>query len=196
MLQYNFRVNTLDYLEAISSRQPDSNINNIVYQLENATVWVNGVDRPLKHGDVFSLTGPKAAYAYSHHVEQFPYILETYDIPRVRNLSISGDGDEVTISWTSNPDFYASIEIRIGGGEWIKRSNRAKGLSSTTIIGVAGQTFEVRMRFTDNYCYSTYYAYSQLITLEAEVGGYLVSEDLAFCFTSEDGEFYICPELS
>lgn len=191
MLQYNFRVNTLDYLEVFSSSQPDSNINNIVYQLENATVWIAGVDRPLKHGDVFSLTGPLAAYAYTHHVEKFPFILETYEIPRVTGLELFADGDQGVLTWNADNTFYTSVEVRIAKGQW-KKYKKEIGVENMSIVGEPGELFEVRLRFTDGTNYSQYYTTAS-VTLPP-IMGYIFSEDLEYALVSEDGNFYLCEE--
>lgn len=49
-----FRVNTLDNPSYLSNPKPDGDFNNLIEHLKNATVWIEGIDRPLKHGDSFT----------------------------------------------------------------------------------------------------------------------------------------------
>lgn len=51
-----FQVKSYDLQDVLSYCQPDDNLDNILFQLNNRTVWI--VDRPLKHGDVFEVTDP------------------------------------------------------------------------------------------------------------------------------------------
>lgn len=51
-----FQVKSYSIEEVVSRCQPDSNLDNILLQLNNRTVWI--IDRPLKHGDIFEETDP------------------------------------------------------------------------------------------------------------------------------------------
>jgi hypothetical protein len=64
----------LDLPSIYANSQP-SDIDNIIRQLENATIWVEGVDRPLKHGDTFTLTGDLAIRAKSLYSDIFPNLI-------------------------------------------------------------------------------------------------------------------------
>jgi hypothetical protein len=71
-----FRVNNLNYgLDSIPADARD----NIIFQRENATIWIQGIDRPLKHGDVFTVDGMKANYIKDRYIDNnnyLPVILE------------------------------------------------------------------------------------------------------------------------
>jgi len=51
-----FQVQSYNIQDVISSSQPDVNLDNILEQLNNRTVWI--IDRPLKNGDTFEVTDP------------------------------------------------------------------------------------------------------------------------------------------
>lgn len=55
-----FRVKTYDPLQFVGQNFPDSNINNILLNLQNQTVWIENWPYPLKNGDEFTLYGEQA----------------------------------------------------------------------------------------------------------------------------------------
>lgn len=55
-----FRVKTYDPLQFVGQNFPDSNINNILLNLQNQTVWIENWPYALKHGDIFTLYGEQA----------------------------------------------------------------------------------------------------------------------------------------
>jgi hypothetical protein len=55
-----FRVKTYDPATFVSTLPPDSNVDNLINQLINQTVWVPGWPYPLKHDDEFTLYGKAA----------------------------------------------------------------------------------------------------------------------------------------
>lgn len=55
-----FRVKTFDPLQFVGQNFPDSNINNILLNLQNQTVWIENWPYELKHGDEFTLYGEQA----------------------------------------------------------------------------------------------------------------------------------------
>lgn len=57
--QITFRVKTYDPIELSGQLLPDSR-ENIISQLESATVWILNWPYPLKHGDTFTLYGREA----------------------------------------------------------------------------------------------------------------------------------------
>jgi alpha-tubulin suppressor-like RCC1 family protein len=75
---YTFRVNVIDYTSIVSQNLPDR-IEHIILNLENQTVYVSYVDKPLKHGDTFTLYGQKAIKCYQQYIGKLPKILELVD---------------------------------------------------------------------------------------------------------------------
>ena len=73
-----FRVNVIDYTSIVSQNLPDS-LEHIILNLENQTVYVPYVDKPLKHGDTFTLYGQKAIKCYEQYIGKLPKILEIVD---------------------------------------------------------------------------------------------------------------------
>jgi hypothetical protein len=73
--KYTFRVNNIDYSKILSNPLPDS-LDNIILGLESATIFVPYVDRPLKHGDEFTLYGSKAIKCYESYIGKEPKVLE------------------------------------------------------------------------------------------------------------------------
>jgi hypothetical protein len=75
---YTFRVSVIDYTSIVSQNLPDS-LEHIILNLENQTVYVPYVDKPLKHGDTFTLYGQKAIKCYEQYIGKLPKILEIVD---------------------------------------------------------------------------------------------------------------------
>lgn len=63
-----FKVKTINYEELYSTLVPDENFNNILNNLRNQTVYIEGVDYSLKDGDEFTLYGKEAMYVYNLYV--------------------------------------------------------------------------------------------------------------------------------
>jgi hypothetical protein len=73
-----FRVNVIDYTSIVSQNLPDS-LEHIILNLENQSVYVPYVDKPLKHGDTFTLYGQKAIKCSQQYIGKLPKILEIVD---------------------------------------------------------------------------------------------------------------------
>lgn len=58
-------VKTYDPANLVSSLPPDSNLENIIGQLESAVVWIPTWPYPLKHGDSFTVYGQQAIYLHN-----------------------------------------------------------------------------------------------------------------------------------
>ncbi len=58
--QITFQVKTYDLNTVLSNLPPDVDVDNIVEQLQNQTVWVLNWPYALKHDDTFTLYGQKA----------------------------------------------------------------------------------------------------------------------------------------
>jgi hypothetical protein len=73
-----FRVNVIDYTAIVNQNLPDS-LEHIILNLENQTVYVPYVDKPLKHGDTFTLYGQKAIKCRQQYIGKLPKVLEIVD---------------------------------------------------------------------------------------------------------------------
>jgi hypothetical protein len=143
---YTFKVDNLDMSIVYGNCQPDVNLENIIYQLKNATIWVPGVDRPLKHGDTFTLTGEVAERVKAMYDNQSPQTIQTHSIPDVSDLSLNIDVLTVTASWTGNELYYT--EITITNNNTVTTDVLAKGSNGKEITVEEG-TLEIKLRFTD-----------------------------------------------
>jgi hypothetical protein len=147
---YFFKVNILTAPELLSSVLPGTNREQLLYQLLNKTVWVDGVPRPLKHGDTFTLFGSEALRVRKLYVDQgnqFPFVLEMFDIPNVENLELTQDESELTLTWTGNESFYVIVETTIDDGSTI-RTQLNKGIDTFTFKGAVGRNV-IRLKFSD-----------------------------------------------
>lgn len=148
---YYFKVNLLKP-EVIFANYPDSNLDNIKNQLINSTIWVEGVPYPLKHGDVFKLSGMQALKVKELYIDsnQTP-ILEIVDIPNVENLTIGFTGEQVGLEWSSNNNFYTQIDIRFDEGNWSFAQKIEKGVD-TILLAPLTETaiLQVRLKFVDD----------------------------------------------
>lgn len=70
--QITFQVDTINFAEVFNTLLPDENLNNIIYNLLNRTVYIEKVAYPLKHGDVFTLYGKDAVYVYNLYIASVP----------------------------------------------------------------------------------------------------------------------------
>lgn len=75
MPMYTFRVNIIDYTTIFSNSLPDS-IDNLLLNLQTASVYVPYVERALKHGDEFTLYGSQAIRVYEMYIDKEPRVLE------------------------------------------------------------------------------------------------------------------------
>ena len=148
---YYFKVNLLKP-EVIFANYPDSNLDNIKNQLINSTIWVEGVPYPLKHGDVFKLSGMQALKVKELYIDsnQTP-ILEIVDIPNVENLTIGFTGEQVGLEWSSNNNFYTQIDIRFDEGNWSFAQKIEKGVGVTLFAPLTETAIlQVRLKFVDD----------------------------------------------
>jgi hypothetical protein len=114
---YTFRVNNLvNSTVLLTNKQPDSNINNIIKQMEEAVVWIEEVPRPLKHGDTFTLSGPQAIKVKNTYLT---ISLELIDLPDVEGLTFEQTEDTTIVSWTANDTYLTSLQFsQDGGNTW------------------------------------------------------------------------------
>lgn len=70
--QITFQVDTINFAEVFNTLLPDENINNIINNLKNKTVWIEKVPYALKHGDTFTLYGQDAVYVYNLYIANVP----------------------------------------------------------------------------------------------------------------------------
>ena len=167
---YRFKVNMSSYAALPSYPQPDNNLSNIIEQLENSTVWIDGVDKPLKHGDIFTLSGNIATKVKAQYYDGTPRILDLYNVPDVLNLELSDQPGLVHIIWDSNNQFYTELEIYISD-QWTKRNVEVN--NGDVSLEVDPGTIDVRLRFTDgNGNYSDNYTYGSI-----DVGTYFCDEE-------------------
>ena len=66
--QITFQVDTINFAEVFNTLLPDENINNIINNLKNETVWIEKVPYELKRGDTFTLYGKDAVYVYNLYI--------------------------------------------------------------------------------------------------------------------------------
>ena len=113
-----FQVNTIDP-SLLSSNLPDENIENILNQWRNATVWVETVNRPLKHGDRFTLYGRQAFHVRNLY-QNFNKTVQLITVPSSKEnaLSIRFDGS-FYLENTDPIDLPITNEIRAIFG-WVK----------------------------------------------------------------------------
>lgn len=150
---YSFQVNNIDFPSVYSTPQPDENIENIIGQLQNAAIFIEGMPGQFKYGDTFTLYGKEAARVKSLYIGQIPKILELFSLPNVDNLAIVWDNafGSATVTWTPDSNYITEISY-----------NNDNGAIWTTIgfyygVGIINLTFGsssnvdvyVRARFTN-----------------------------------------------
>jgi len=143
---HSFIVNTVDYSIINSAPQPDSNLNNIIYQIQNAAVSIERVPGLLKHGDVFTLSGEDAYYVYNLYIGRSPQVLEVFVLPDIEDLAISwADTGLLQIDWNPSSTYYTTIDVSIDGADYITR-NFDLGVGQVT-WDVGNYPIQVRARF-------------------------------------------------
>ena len=147
---YFFRVNILIAPEFLSTVLPGTNRDQLLYQLRNKTVWVDGVPRPLRHGDCFTLSGEEALRVRRLYVDQgnqSPFVLEMFEIPNVENLALTQNDSELTLTWTGNSSFFTIVEVIDNDGQ-TTRTQLNKGVNTFTFVGSVGRN-TMRLKFGD-----------------------------------------------
>lgn len=129
--EITFQVDTIDFVEIFNTLLPDENINNIINNLKNETVYIEKVPYPLKHGDVFTLYGKDAVYVYNLYIANVPQqerVLELYTNNNLgfgslyfngsSNIYLAGSGD-----WaTGTSDFTVEwFQYQLSSGECCSR---------------------------------------------------------------------------
>lgn len=83
---YTFLVNNIDYTE-IYSNNIANEINDIIYSLNNQSIYMPYFKKGFKNGDIFTLYGKRAKIIYDNFINKKPKILEficsTDDLPTI-----------------------------------------------------------------------------------------------------------------
>jgi len=100
---------------------PDENAENIIEQMQNAAVFVEGVPGPLKFGDTFTLFGAVAARVRNNYIGKLPRVLELFTLPDVEGLTAEWAEEEgfVTIAWTGSDTYLTAVEVSVDNGDWV-----------------------------------------------------------------------------
>ena len=129
--EMTFVVDTINFVELFNTLPPDENINNIIYNLLNKTIYIEKVPYPLKHGDTFTLYGQDAVYVYNLYIANVPQqqrVLELYTNNNLgvgslyfdgsSNIYLAGSGD-----WaTGTSDFTVEwFQYQLSSGECCSR---------------------------------------------------------------------------
>ena len=84
----DFVVKTVNYAGLYQNSLPDSNIENIINNLENLTVWIANVDYALKNNDAFTLYGKQALNIYDQYIGSTPVDQRILDVTYFGNPDI------------------------------------------------------------------------------------------------------------
>jgi hypothetical protein len=84
----DFIVKTVNYAGLYQNSLPDSNIENIINNLENLTVWIANVDYALKNNDAFTLYGKQALNIYDQYIGSTPVDQRILDVTYFGNPDI------------------------------------------------------------------------------------------------------------
>lgn len=128
--EITFQVDTIDFVEVFNTLLPDENINNIINNLKNKTVWIEKVPYALKHGDTFTLYGQDAVYVYNLYIANVPEEQRTLKLYNSNvgygslyfngssNIYLAGSGD-----WaTGTSDFTVEwFQYQLSSGECCSR---------------------------------------------------------------------------
>jgi hypothetical protein len=151
------KIKTYDPSKLSGQLIPDSNRENIINQLKNATVWLPDWAYPLKDGDEVTVFGRQAFNLYqiinqlnaggTSTVETLYFGAE----PDVLNFVFTADLLITSLSWTPNSTYRTYAEYKIDDGDWVVIRSFDKGTSSSTFdfTGIAqiDQTAYIRLRF-------------------------------------------------
>ena len=86
----DFVVKTVNYVGLYQNSLPDSNIENIIKNLEHLTVWIANVDYALKNNDTFTLYGKQALNIYNQYIGSTPVDQRILDVTYFGNPDIVG----------------------------------------------------------------------------------------------------------
>jgi len=151
------KIKTYDPSKLSGQLLPDSNRENIVNQLKNATVWLPDWAYPLKDGDEVTVVGRQAFNLYqlinqlnagsTSTIETLYFGVE----PNVLNFVLTANLLFTSLSWTPNSIYRTYAEYKIDDGDWVVIRSFDKGTSSSTFdfTGIAqiDQTAYIRLRF-------------------------------------------------
>lgn len=151
------KIKTYDPSKLSGQLIPDSNRENIINQLKNATVWLPNWAYALKDGDEVTVVGRQAFNLYqlinqlnagsTSTIETLYFGVE----PDVLNFVLTTDLLFTSFSWTPNSIYRTYAEYKIDDGDWTVIRSFDKGTSSSTFdfTGIAqiGQTAYIRLRF-------------------------------------------------
>lgn len=90
-----FRVNLLDYSVILRNKQPD-NIENIINQLEQVTLWLPNVDKPVTHGSTITVTD-RDGVSLQQQFANFLEIVEDVTLPTI--FSAETDSTELVLKF-------------------------------------------------------------------------------------------------
>lgn len=99
---YTFQVIAYDLSDAASL--PDSR-ENILFGMENRTIWIRTIDRPMKHGDQFTVSGQQALYLKKMYVDVAKPLLGIYVSASAPTVTT----DELTMGYSLNADVVGTI---------------------------------------------------------------------------------------
>jgi hypothetical protein len=151
------KIKTYDPSKLSGQLIPDSNRENIINQLKNATVWLPNWAYPLKDGDEVTVVGRQAFDLYqiinqlnaggTSTVEALYFGAE----PDVLDFVLTTDLLFTSFSWTPNSIYRTYAEYKVENGDWVVIGSFDKGVSSGTFdftdIAEIGQTAYIRLRF-------------------------------------------------
>jgi hypothetical protein len=151
------KIKTYDPSKLSGQLIPDSNRENIINQLKNATVWLPNWAYPLKDGDEVTVVGRQAFDLYqiinqlnaggTSTVEALYFGAE----PDVLNFVLTENLLTPSFSWTPNSIYRTYAEYKIENGDWVVIGSFDKGVSSSTFdfTGIAqiDQIAYIRLRF-------------------------------------------------
>jgi len=134
-----------DPLTFVSQLQPDSNIQNIIGQLESREIWLPYYDRPVRHGEVIELYGQRAIKARQviqtmnssgNAVAEILYYGSNPPVPVEPGGSIFMAGDESNQYMTVD----ASADWALGTGdftiEWFQKMDVAASSGNARVFSV------------------------------------------------------------
>lgn len=175
---YSFRVDNLDFAEIYSHCPPDENIENIIEQLKNTAIFIEGVPGPLKFGDTFTLSGKVATQVKNNYIGKTPRILELFDLPNVENLAAEWSGDSVVITWTGSNTYLTALEVSVNGNLTIAGYDIGV---NRVVWEVEGDSVTVQARFANPQgAYSPSYATATVASLPV-----VTTDDLQMGFSMD-----------